>query len=223
MSSSDTLQFSVESPLPSAEQMVPAPIWRSPNQNLYQIQLFYHHVNYGLTLFKDFQTQVADACNKAFTNNGPIILKSIAFANPTIEWLATISRTPRFLKRTNSNSCPEHTTNLGSIWQLALKRAAKEDLVAAHVAHEVAKKEASRKQKALGLKGNEDSDNNDKEDLDAGAKKVRIEAESFNSTSTPDFEKLGPSVTSFTQDQLALIAGLGAKASNQNICDHFPT
>ncbi|KNZ47748.1 hypothetical protein VP01_6186g1 [Puccinia sorghi] len=47
----------------------------------------------------------------------------------------------------------------------ALKQAAKEDLVAAHVAHEVAKKEASRKRKALGE--NEDSDDNDNEDLDA--------------------------------------------------------
>ncbi|KNZ63112.1 hypothetical protein VP01_11874g1, partial [Puccinia sorghi] len=54
-----------------------------------------------------------------------------------------------------------------------------------------------------------------------GAKKVQIEAEYVNSTSTPDFEKMGPSVTSLTQDQLALIAGLlGAKASNQNICNH---
>ncbi|KNZ56424.1 hypothetical protein VP01_2405g1 [Puccinia sorghi] len=140
--------------------------------------------------------------------------------------------------------------------------------------HRVAKKEASHKWRALG--GNEDSDDNDKEDLDAvdweqinthmnkiyaknltlikynrhlpevqewaralvslimsmsgyqmdrkdgvsptsppsslhhislkGAKKVRIEAESVNSTSTPDFKKLGPSVTSLTQDQLALIA-----------------
>ncbi|KNZ52343.1 uncharacterized protein VP01_3609g2 [Puccinia sorghi] len=56
-------------------------------------------VNYGLTLFKYFQTQVADACNKAFTNTGPIILKSITSANPTIEWLVTIARTPKFLKK----------------------------------------------------------------------------------------------------------------------------
>ncbi|KNZ63766.1 hypothetical protein VP01_11032g1 [Puccinia sorghi] len=61
---------------------------RSPNKNLYQIQLF-----------KDFETQVADSCNKEFANTGPIILKSIASANPTIEWLAMIARTPKFLKK----------------------------------------------------------------------------------------------------------------------------
>ncbi|KNZ45638.1 uncharacterized protein VP01_795g5 [Puccinia sorghi] len=51
-------------------------------------------VLYGLTSFEDFQQKVAAACK-----TGPIILKSMASHNPTMEWLATIVRAPNFLKK----------------------------------------------------------------------------------------------------------------------------
>ncbi|KNZ59066.1 hypothetical protein VP01_1805g2 [Puccinia sorghi] len=112
----------------------------------------------------NFQTQVADACNKAFTNTGPIICQSIASANPTIEWLTTIARTPKFLKKDKfqllsqahyiswlDTAVDGRKSKVGLLLTMAnpaeaLKQVAKEDLVAAHVAHK---------------------DKNDNEDLDA--------------------------------------------------------
>lgn len=132
---------------------------------------------------KNSQTQVANACNQEFINTGPIILKSISSLNMKIEWLSTIARTPQFLKKDKYQlSCQADYINwletvvnakkskVGLLLTMAnpgeaLKRATKEDLVGAYMAHEAAKQRAAGKQKTQ--EGDNNSDDLDDGDLNA--------------------------------------------------------
>ncbi|KNZ48641.1 hypothetical protein VP01_551g7, partial [Puccinia sorghi] len=139
-------------------------------------------VEYGLTSFGDFQNWVAVTCNTAFANTGSIITKSFEYRTLTIKWLATISRTQRFLKKDKFQvDC--HAAYLDWLKTAAkngksednltltmpnpsdtIKQAAKEDLLAAHAAHQQAMKDTSAKQKSAA--GEDEEDYLDDEELD---------------------------------------------------------
>ncbi|KNZ63582.1 hypothetical protein VP01_11250g1, partial [Puccinia sorghi] len=154
-------------------------------------------VEYRLTFFGDFQNWVAVACNTAFANTGSIITKSIESRTPTIEWLATISRTQRFLKKDKfqvdshaayldwletavDNGKSEVNLTLTMPNSDAIKRAAKEDLLAAHAAHQQAMKATSAKRKSVS--GKDKEDDSDDEELDT------VDWESINTHMTKIYE-----------------------------------
>ncbi|KNZ63777.1 hypothetical protein VP01_1101g5 [Puccinia sorghi] len=116
-------------------------------------------VEYGLTSFGDLQNWVAVACNTAFANTGSIITKNKFQVDSHVaylDWLETaVDNGKSEVNLTLTMPNPSNT----------IKRAAKEDLLAAHAAHQQAMKATSAKRKSV--VGEDEEDDLDDEKLDA--------------------------------------------------------
>jgi hypothetical protein len=132
-------------------------------------------VTVGTTTFDEYQKMVINACNKAFPNSGPIIKKDLTARAPQIKWYGTIPKTPNFLKK-DKYQVTDHASysnwvktaydvsrsEIGLLLKMsnpaeAIKRAQREDLLAAQADHEEAVQIAAAKRKA----SNGDDDNPD--------------------------------------------------------------
>ncbi|PLW48536.1 hypothetical protein PCANC_12183 [Puccinia coronata f. sp. avenae] len=120
----------------------------------------------GTTTFDEYQKMVINACNKAFPNSSPIIKKDLTARAPQIKWYGTIPKTPNFLKK-DKYEVTDHASysnwvetaydvsrsEIGLLLKMsnpaeAIKRAQREDLLAAQADHEEAVQIAAAKRKA---------------------------------------------------------------------------